>query len=115
MTCLPNYLQGGELKVFFFFENVKLPQLVRREKSERESIPLFDCNDLAVKQRIGQGAFGAQCCTSDYINRSRSSVETQVQVKLFVNNNASGFTCLCRKLAYLNRGQAKNGIVLEGP
>ena len=43
------------------FRHFKLPQLLRKRKSDDNSIvniPRFDCKALAVKERLGQGSFG---------------------------------------------------------
>ena len=50
------------------FRRFKLPQLLRKQKSDENSIvniPRFDCNALAVKERLGQGSFG-DVYTVDY-------------------------------------------------
>ena len=50
------------------FRRFKLPQLLRKHKSDGNSIvdiPRFDCNALAVKERLGQGSFG-DVYTVDY-------------------------------------------------
>ena len=44
-----------------FFRNSQLPRLLRKQKSDNESIvniPRFDCHGLAVKERLGQGSLG---------------------------------------------------------
>ena len=50
------------------FRRFKRPQLLRKHKSDGNSIvdiPRFDCNALAVKARLGQGCFG-DVYTVDY-------------------------------------------------
>ena len=50
------------------FRRFKLSQLLRKEKSDENSIvniSRFDCNALAVKERLGQGSFG-DVYTVDY-------------------------------------------------
>ena len=51
-----------------FFRNFQPPRLLRKRKSDNESIvniPRFDFYGLAVKERLGQGSFG-DVYTVDY-------------------------------------------------
>ena len=68
------------------FRRFKLPQLLRKHKSDGNSIvdiPRFDCNALAVKERLVQGSFG-DVYTVDYKGPGKV-IETVVVKKVLVS------------------------------
>ena len=72
------------------FRRFKLPQLLRKHKSDGNSIvdiPGFDCNALAVKERLGQGSFG-DVYTVDYKGPGKV-IETEVVKKVLVAETKS--------------------------
>ena len=99
-----------------FFRKFKLPQLVRRGKSEHEiveSIPRFNCNDLAVKQRIGQGAFG-DVYTTDYKGPGDASCETVVVKKILQVLDQEEKKLFFKEVELLNGLQHTNIVRLKG-
>lgn len=99
-----------------FFRKFKLPQLVRRGKSEHEvveSIPRFNCNDLAVKQRIGQGAFG-DVYTTDYKGPGDARCETVVVKKMLQVLDQEEKKLFFKEVELLNELQHTNIVRLRG-
>ena len=99
-----------------FFRKFKLPQLVRRGKSEHEiaeSIPRFNCNGLAVKQRIGQGAFG-DVYTTDYKGPGDASCETVVVKKMLQVLDQEEKKLFFKEVELLNGLQHTNIVRLKG-
>ena len=70
------------------FRHFKLPQLLRKRKSDDNSIvniPRFDCNALAVKERLGQGSFG-DVYTVDYKGQIFRQI-VSIRVMTLINTN----------------------------
>ena len=85
------------------FRRFKLPQLLRKQKSDENSIvniPRFDCNALAVKERLGQGSFG-DVYTVDY-KAPGKVIETVVVKKVLAALDQEEKKLFYKEVALLN-------------
>ena len=100
------------MSVFWRF---KLPQLLRKRTSDENSIvnvPHFDCNALAVKERLGQGSFG-DVYTVDY-KAPGKDIETVVVKKVLPALDQEEKKLFYKEVALLNRLDHANIVKMKG-
>jgi len=98
------------------FRKFKLPELLRKGKRESEiveNIQRFNCNELAAKQRIGQGTFG-DVYTTDYKGPGDVKSETVVVKKMLQMLDQEEKKLFFKEVELLNGLQHENIVELKG-
>ena len=83
------------------FGRFHLPQLLRKETHQDDTIPRFECNKLVVKDRIGQGAF-KDVYTTDYRAPGKITTETVVIKKMLNEVDEEEKKLFFKEVALLN-------------